>query len=84
MHAIQCVASGGMFCHVSSVCQKRHYEKCCPPFLVTTKMYPFTIDCNRLSAPYSYVLGGIRMTRLSHVLCASVASYRVRMVAQSF
>ena len=39
-------------------------------FLVTTKMYPFTSEWNRLSATYSYVAGGVRMTCLIHVLCA--------------
>jgi hypothetical protein len=34
------------------------------------RTYPFTTDCNKLSATYSYIIGGIRMTRLIHVLCA--------------
>ena len=33
-------------------------------------MHPFTTGCNRLSATYSYLAGGIKMTRLIHVLCA--------------
>jgi hypothetical protein len=33
-------------------------------------MIPFTTDWNRLISTYSYVAGGIRMTRLIHVLCA--------------
>jgi hypothetical protein len=37
----------------------------------TTKMYPGTTDCDRLSATYSYVAYSMRMTRLIHVLCAS-------------
>ena len=62
----------------SIVVNQTHYGRtillwntqCLSPFLVTTKMYPFTTDCNKLSATYSYVVGGIRMTRLIHVLCA--------------
>ena len=37
-------------------------------------MYPFTTDCNKLSSTCSYVVGGIRMTHLIHVLCASCAT----------
>jgi len=41
-------------------------------FLITTKMYPFTTEWNRLSATYSFML------------CVLVACYRVHMVVQFF
>jgi hypothetical protein len=40
-------------------------------FLGTTKMYPGTTDCDRMSATYSYVDNGMRMSRIIHVLCVS-------------
>jgi hypothetical protein len=52
-------------------------------FSHNNKNVSLNTDCDRLSARYSYVSHGMRRL-VSFMFCAFYASYRVRMVVQSF